>query len=51
MLERSKGSMKPLILVTVVLIAVQAVVNLIVDWKKEKQVHDLVEEVAEEFVD
>ncbi len=45
------ATMKPLILVTVVLIAVQAVVNLIVDWKKEKQVHDLVEEVKEELID
>ncbi len=45
------ATMKPLILVTIVLIAVQAVVNLIVDWKKEKQVHDLVEEVKEELID
>lgn len=45
------ATMKPLILVTVILIAVQAVVNLIVDWKKEKQVHDLTEEVLEEHVD
>ena len=45
------ATMKPLVLVTVVLIAVQAVVNLIVDWKKEKQVHDLVEEVKEELID
>lgn len=45
------ATMKPLILVTVVLIAIQTVTNLIVDWKKEKQVHDLTEEVMEEHVD
>lgn len=45
------ATMKPLVLITVVLIAVQAVANLIADWSKEKQVHDLAEEVAHEFVD
>ena len=45
------ATMKPLILVTTALIAIQAVVNLVVDWNKEKEVHDLVEEVAEEYVD
>jgi hypothetical protein len=30
---------------------VQAVANLISDWSKEKEVHDLVEEVAQEYVD
>jgi TRAP-type C4-dicarboxylate transport system permease small subunit len=45
------ATMKPLILITVVLIAVQAVANLISDWGKEKEVHDLVEEVAHEYVD
>jgi TRAP-type C4-dicarboxylate transport system permease small subunit len=45
------ATMKPLILITVVLIAVQAVANLIADWGKEKEVHDLVEEVAHEYVD
>ena len=45
------ATMKPLILLTVVLIAVQAVANLICDWKKEKEVHDLVEDVAHEYVD
>jgi hypothetical protein len=43
--------MKPLVLITVVLIAIQAVANLIADWSKEKEVHDLVEEVAQEYVD
>jgi hypothetical protein len=43
--------MKPLVLVTVVLIAIQTVMNLVIDWNKEKQVHDLVEEVKEELVD
>jgi TRAP-type C4-dicarboxylate transport system permease small subunit len=45
------ATMKPLILITVVLIAVQAVANLISDWGKEKEVHDLTEEVAQEYVD
>jgi TRAP-type C4-dicarboxylate transport system permease small subunit len=45
------ATMKPLILITVVLIAVQAVANLISDWGKEKETHDLVEEVAHEYVD
>ncbi|MEQ8355340.1 MAG: TRAP transporter small permease [Kiloniellaceae bacterium] len=45
------ATMKPLVLLTVTLIAVQAVVNLIVDWKDEKYSHDLAEEVAEEYVD
>lgn len=45
------ATMKPLILVVVVLIAVQAVMNLIRDWKKAKQTHDLVEEVLQEHVD
>lgn len=45
------ATMKPLVLVTVVLIAIQAVANLISDWGKEKEVHDLTEEVAQEYVD
>jgi TRAP-type C4-dicarboxylate transport system permease small subunit len=45
------ATMKPLVLITVVLIAIQAVTNLVIDWKKEKQVHDLVVEVKEEHVD
>ena len=45
------ATMKPLVLVTVVLIAIQTVMNLVIDWNKEKQVHDLVEEVKEEHVD
>jgi hypothetical protein len=43
------ATMKPLILITVVLIAVQAVANLIAEWGKEKEAHDLVEEVAQEY--
>ena len=39
------ATMKPLVLVIVALIALQAVMNLIVDWKKEKKVHDLIEDV------
>jgi TRAP-type C4-dicarboxylate transport system permease small subunit len=45
------ATMKPLVLITVALIAIQAVTNLVIDWKKEKQVHDLVVEVKEEHVD
>lgn len=45
------ATMKPLVLVTVTLIAIQSVMNLICDWNKEKQVHDLVEEVKEEHFD
>ena len=45
------ATMKPLVLITVVLIAIQAVTNLVIDWNKEKQIHDLVEEVKEELVD
>jgi TRAP-type C4-dicarboxylate transport system permease small subunit len=45
------ATMKPLILITVVLIAVQAVANLIADWGRDKKVHDLVEEVAQEHID
>jgi TRAP-type C4-dicarboxylate transport system permease small subunit len=45
------ATMKPLVLLTVTLIAIQAVMNLVADWHKEKQTHDLAEEVAEEFVD
>lgn len=45
------ATMKPLVLITTVLLAVQAVTNLVVDWGKEKEVHDLVEEIVEEHVD
>jgi len=45
------ATMKPLVLVTTSLIAIQCVVNLIADWNKEKQTHDLVEEVKEEHFD
>ena len=45
------ATMKPLILITVVLIAIQTVMNLIYDWPKEKEEHDLAEEVKEEHID
>ena len=45
------ATMKPLVLITVVLIAVQAVSNLIQDWSREKETHDLVKEIADEHVD
>lgn len=45
------ATMKPLVLITVVLIALQSVTNLIADWNKEKEVHDLAEEVKEEHID
>ena len=43
--------MKPLVLVTVVLIAVQAVMNLISDWGRQKESHDLTKEIADEHID
>jgi TRAP-type C4-dicarboxylate transport system permease small subunit len=45
------ATMKPLVLIVITLIAIQAVVNLVADWNKEKVTHDLVEEVKEELVD
>lgn len=45
------ATMKPLVLITVVLIAAQAVANLIADWGREKEVHDLTKEITEEHVD
>jgi len=45
------ATMKPLVLLLVTLIAIQSVMNLISDWNKEKQVHDLTEEVIEEHLD
>ncbi len=45
------ATMKPLVLFTVVLIAVQAVANLIADWGREKEVHDLTKEITEEHID
>ena len=45
------ATMKPLILITVTLVAVQAVANLIADWSREKEVHDLAEEIAAEHID
>jgi len=38
-------------IVVAVVIAIQAVMNLIADWNKEKATHDLAEEVAERYVD
>jgi len=45
------ATMKPLILITVTLVAVQAVMNLISDWNREKEVHDLVQEIVKEHID
>jgi len=45
------ATMKPLVLITVTLVAVQAVANLIADWSREKEVHDLVKEISEEHID
>ena len=42
------ATMKPLILLTLILIAVQALSNLICDWSKAKQTHDLEAEAREE---
>ena len=39
------ATMKPLVLLTVVLIAIQAVANLIADWNREKEVHDPADEL------
>ena len=39
------ATMKPLVLVVVVLIAIQAVANLIADWNREKEVHDPADEL------
>ena len=45
------ATMKPLVLITLTLIAAQAVANLISDWSREKQVHDPAKEIIEELVD
>jgi TRAP-type C4-dicarboxylate transport system permease small subunit len=39
------ATMKPLVLVVVTLIAIQAVANLIADWNREKEVHDPADEL------
>jgi TRAP-type C4-dicarboxylate transport system permease small subunit len=39
------ATMKPLILLTVTLIAIQAVANLIADWNREKQIHTPADEI------
>jgi TRAP-type C4-dicarboxylate transport system permease small subunit len=44
------ATMKPLIIVTSILIALQAIANLISDWNKEKELHSPVEDVAEDLV-
>lgn len=43
--------MKPLILLIMALLALQSISNLINDWGEEKEVHDLIKEVAEEYID
>ena len=45
------ATMKPLVLITVVLIAVQAVANLVADWGRAKEVHDIAKEISEEHID
>lgn len=40
------ATIKPLILIVVVLMALQSISNLIHDWKKEKVLHEIVDEVA-----
>jgi TRAP-type C4-dicarboxylate transport system permease small subunit len=44
------ATMKPLILITVVLIAMQAVSNLINDWNRPKQVHEVVEDIPVDLI-
>lgn len=46
------ATMKPLVIVTVILIAMQAVSNLIKDWHKEKELHAVVEvdDIPEDIV-
>ncbi len=39
------ATMKPLLLVTVVLVALQAVAHLISDWNKEPEIHTPADEV------
>ena len=45
------ATMKPLVLITVTLISVQAVANLIADWGRDKEVHDIAKEISDEHVD
>ncbi len=45
------ATMKPLVLITVVLIALQAVMNLISDWHKDKEAHEIVEDITPELSD
>lgn len=45
------ATMKPLVLITVVLIAIQTVMNLINDWHKDKEVHDIVEDLMPDLAD
>ncbi len=45
------ATMKPLMLITVVLIALQSVTNLIADWgRKEKETHAIAEDVPDDLV-
>jgi TRAP-type C4-dicarboxylate transport system permease small subunit len=39
------ATMKPLILIVVVLMAMQAVSNLIYDWNRKKQAHEIVDDI------
>lgn len=43
--------MKPLILVTVTLVAIQAVSNLICDWGRDKVVHAPVDDAVDDLID
>lgn len=45
------ATMKPLLLLTVVLVAVQAVANLIADWGREKIVHSIVDEDVSDIIE
>lgn len=45
------ATMKPLVLITLTLMAIQSVANLIADWGREKQVHDPAKDIIEELVD
>jgi TRAP-type C4-dicarboxylate transport system permease small subunit len=45
------ATMKPLVLVVVTLIAIQAVANLIADWNREKEIHTPADDVVDELVD
>jgi TRAP-type C4-dicarboxylate transport system permease small subunit len=45
------ATVKPLVIITAILIALQAISNLIADWNKEKEVHSVIDEdVVEELI-